>query len=349
MLTSNSNEEEKIVIVKKLEGPSVEEEYAVNHEDTSYSEDVSYYSNKEISETDETPPKSKIKIILPLIALLVGGGAFYFMQSKDTCEKVVTPSTVETTKELEPLSLKQPIEEKVVLKKEEEHPPPIVEKSESKVEKEAPTHYIEALAMPTVVEKEEKKTPIIVQKSEPKVEEKAPVIEKKSKPKAEQYVPLNYVEIVNVPTVVKEEKKLEKSVVTQELKNYFIEKRAPSLVPHYERIKPRIIRVRRGDTLMILAKRFYGNEGAYRKIVRANRRIRSSRTALHLGEKLVIPRKDNKTTRRYVIIEKGNSLAMIAKKFYGDEKAISKIIRANYRIKSRRSMLHVGQKVYVPR
>ncbi len=334
MLTSNSNEEEKIVIVKKLEGPSVEEEYAVNHEDTSYSEDVSYYSNKEISETDERPPKSKIKIILPLIALLVGGGAFYFMQSKDTCEKVVTPSTVETTKELEPLSLKQPIEEKVVLKKEEEHPPPVVEKSESKVEKEAPTHYIEALAMPTVVEKEEKKTPVIVQKSEPKVE---------------QYVPLNYVEIVNVPTVVKEEKKLEKSVVTQELKNYFIEKRAPSLVPHYERIKPRIIRVRRGDTLMILAKRFYGNEGAYRKIVRANRRIRSSRTALHLGEKLVIPRKDNKTTRRYVIIEKGNSLAMIAKKFYGDEKAISKIIRANYRIKSRRSMLHVGQKVYVPR
>ena len=101
--------------------------------------------------------------------------------------------------------------------------------------------------------------------------------------------------------------------------------------------------------MLILAKRFYGNEMEYKRIIRANRRIKSEKTALHVGEKLIIPRKDNKRRRRYIIVEKGNTLALIAKKFYGDERAVSRIIRANYKIKSSRSLLRLGQKVYVPR
>jgi len=310
MSGSNSNQEENI-IVKKIEGPSVDDEYQVIA-----TEDNIYY------EEEEPQKKSKIKVVLPIIALLVGGGAFYVMQNKDKLEEngKVVNSTVETiTKVPEATPIKKPIEEKLVISKEEENHPVIVTKSEPKVEKKAPTHYIEALAMPTVVEKATpKKVENIVVITEPEPQVREVVYEKivHKKPK---------------------------------IKRVLVKKRKPTLVTHYEKIKPKIIHVRKGDTLLILAKRFYGNERDYKKIVRANRRIRSKKTTLHLGEKLIIPRKDNKTKRRYIIVEKGNTLAMIAKKFYGDERAISKIIRANHRIKSSRSMLRLGQKVYVPR
>ena len=267
MLVSSREEN---VIVKKIDGPSVDDEYGFTQVDR-----------------DEEPKRSKIKIILPLIALLVGGGAFYLIQNSTNIEK---SKNVETT------PIEKTIKEKVVTKKEEEKATVIVKKSKPIVEKKAPIHYIEALALPTVGKKEKR------------VEELKP----------------------------------------KKIKKVIIKKRTPSLVVHYEKIKPRIVHVKKGDTLAILAKRFYGNEMEFKRIIRANRRIKSAKTALRLGEKLVIPRKSTKKSRRYIIVEKGNTLALIAKKFYGDVKAVSKIIRANYKIKSSRSMLHLGQKVYVP-
>ena len=324
MSGSNSNQEENI-IVKKIEGPSVDEEYQVIA-----TEDNRYY------EEEEPQKKSKIKVVLPIIALLVGGGAFYVMQNKDKLEengKVVNSTVETTTKVSEATPIKKPIEEKLVMSKEEENHPVIVTKSEPKVEKKAPTHYIEALAMPTVVEK-------------------AKEIEKVAKSQIEKATPKKVENIVVVTEAEPQVREVVYEKIVQKkpkIKRVLVQKRKPTLVTHYEKIKPKIIHVRKGDTLLILAKRFYGNERDYKKIVRANRRIRSKKTTLRLGEKLIIPRKDNKTRRRYIIVEKGNTLAMIAKKFYGDERAISKIIRANHRIKSRRSMLRLGQKVYVPR
>jgi len=87
----------------------------------------------------------------------------------------------------------------------------------------------------------------------------------------------------------------------------------------------------------------------YKRIIRANSQIRSKKRSLHFGEKIIIPRKDNKTTRRFIIVEKGDTLASISKRIYGSGDKILKIVRANYRIKSKRSTLHIGQKVYVPK
>lgn len=331
MSESNSNQEENI-IVKKIEGPSVDEEYQVIT-----TEDNSYYVEEEPQQTN------KMKVVLPMIALLVGGGAFYLTQNKEKVEKhenLVIPKVETTTKTIEettPPITKQPIEEKVLTQKEEKEPLVIVKKVEEPkeapthtmpttvVEKEAPTHYVEALAMPTVIEKENK-----VEKVDNKVD-KVNKIDIVSKPKVEEII---YEEVI---TPKPKEKKV------------LIKKRTPSFVIHYEKIEPKIIHVRKGDTLLILAKRFYGNEMEYKRIIRANRRIKSEKTALHVGEKLIIPRKDNKRRRRYIIVEKGNTLALIAKKFYGDERAVSRIVRANYKIKSSRSLLRLGQKVYVPR
>ena len=302
MLASNSNQEEEIVIVKKIEGPSVDDEYDFRNDDIFYDE--------------ESPRRSKIKTILPLMALLVGGGAFYLINNSD---KLVTSKVETITKASESTLLKKPIEEKEVAKKEEKNAPVIVKKSEPKVEKKAPTHYIEALAMPTVVEKEKKV-------------EKVAVVEK------------TQVKELTPKKIIQKQPKVKEITV----KKVSVKKRVPSLVAHYEKIKPRIVHVRKGDTLAILAKRFYGNEMEFKRIVRANRRLKSSKTALRLGEKLVIPRKSTKRSRRYIIVEKGNTLALIAKKFYGNVKAVPKIVQANYKIKSSRSMLHLGQKVYVP-
>ena len=126
-------------------------------------------------------------------------------------------------------------------------------------------------------------------------------------------------------------------------------KKAQENIFKYEVIKPRIITIKRGDSLASIAKRFYGNAMDFKRIIRANPRIRSSKTALRFGEKIIIPRKDNKKTRRYIIVKKGYSLAFIAKKVYGDKNQIAKIVRANYNIKSKHSTIHIGQKIYVPR
>ena len=350
-----SNQEENI-IVKKIEGPSVDDEYA-------FFEEYSYYE-------DEEPHRSKLKLLfLSLIALLVGGGAFYLTQNRELLQNdKVTTSTVEKESKIEPTDNNleeekrsstplepKPIEVEQSTPKEKKSSSIVVQKSEPKVEKEPSTHYIEELAMPTVVEKEK------VVKKERKIEEpKSKKVVKINSQESEIATKENEIKKLKVANIqeVKEEKV--KSVVTkpkvykrvtakkQKIKKVIVKKRKPTLIAHYEKIKPRIIRVKKGDTLVLLAKRFYGNEREYKRIVRANRRIKSSKTALRLGEKLVIPRKDNKTKRRYIIVEKGNTLAMIAKKFYGDEKAVYKIVRANSKIKSSRSMLHIGQKVYVP-
>ena len=335
MLANNSNEEEKIVIVKKIEGPSVDDEYDFVNVD-------SY---------DEEPQRSKIKLILlPLIALLVGGGAFYLTQNREKLlqsDKVVTSTTVkesETKSMQEHMGEKrtisivepktQPVEVQKSTPKEKKNSSVVAQKGESKVEKKVSTPYIEELAMPTVVEKETKveevKTETIKEVN----------VENFKEVKAEKVVTKPKIHRVVTKKVTPRKPKVKKIIA---------KKRKPTLVAHYEKIKPRIIQVKKGDTLAVLAKRFYGNEMDYKRIVRANRRLKSGKTALRLGEKLVIPRKDNKKSRRYIIVEKGNTLAMIAKKFYRDEKIISKIVRANSKIKSSRSLLHLGQKVYVPR
>ncbi len=352
-----SNQEENI-IVKKIEGPSVDDEYA-------FFEEYSYYE-------DEEPHRSKLKLLfLSLTALLVGGGAFYLVQNRELLQndKVAT-STVKKESKNEVIhknledekrsstlleSKSKPIEVEQSTPKEKKSSSVIAKQSEPKVKEEPSTHYIEELAMPTVVEKEK------VVKKERKIEEpKSKKVVKINLQESEIATKENEIKKLKVANIqeVKEEKV--KSVVTkpkvykrvtakkQKVKKVIVKKRKPTLIAHYEKIKPRIIRVKKGDTLVLLAKRFYGNEREYKRIVRANRRIKSAKTALRLGEKLVIPRKDNKTKRRYIIVEKGNTLAMIAKKFYGDEKAVYKIVRANSKIKSSRSMLHIGQKVYVP-
>jgi len=126
--------------------------------------------------------------------------------------------------------------------------------------------------------------------------------------------------------------------------------------PKIVKNKRRVISVKKGDTLAIISKRYYGNSMEFKAIVSANKRLKTSKTPLKLGEKLVIPtlkksqkKKVTHKKRRYITIKKGYSLAYISKKFYGNINEIQKIVRANKEIKNSKSTLHIGQKVYIPR
>lgn len=111
----------------------------------------------------------------------------------------------------------------------------------------------------------------------------------------------------------------------------------------------RVVTVKKGDTLGSLAKKFYGNQMEFDKIVRANKRIKSSHTSLRLGEKLWIPRVQKSPSKRMVTVRKGDTLGSIAKRYYGNRMEYKRIIRANYSIKSESTPLDIGQRIYVPR
>ena len=118
----------------------------------------------------------------------------------------------------------------------------------------------------------------------------------------------------------------------------------------YEPIKPIVYTVKRKDTLVDIGKRFYGGDSlGYKRIIRGNYKLRRKHGHIHAGEKIVIPRKDGKKRRRYILIKKGDTLASISKEIYGTKDKILTIVRANRRIRSKRSTLRVGQKVYIPR
>ncbi|NEW60806.1 LysM peptidoglycan-binding domain-containing protein [Sulfurovum sp. bin170] len=66
-------------------------------------------------------------------------------------------------------------------------------------------------------------------------------------------------------------------------------------------------------------------------------------------EETIKREKPKRRNARVVIIRKGDTLASISKKFYGNSMKFQRIINANYSIKSSSTTLHLGQKIYVPR
>ena len=301
-------------IVKKIEGPSVDDEYFFEEEDTT-------------NVQEEVPKKSKSMLGVLLGIIFIGAAGYYgFTTLKNsTIDKSLVVTETKPTEESPKEPSKQEIEKKsiptVVTEKVVKTD---VEKKEVKKKKSTestPTRYVEELAILT------KDINGIVNKEEPALEKKLAKADYKPLPAVKKVVAKK---AIVKKVVLKKPKKIVQKVF-------------------YEKVKPRIIHVKKGDTLAVLAKRYYGNVMAFKSIVRANRRLKSSKTSLRLGEKLIIPRKSKRKTRRYIIVQKGNTLALLAKRFYGNIHKTSKIVRANYKIKSKRSLLHLGQKVYVPR
>ena len=368
--------EESSEIVKRIEHPEGEEkisspsEHKDEHEhytDTTY--DNNEYHQPEYHHHEYHQEEKKPKTILPIFAGLttlgiIGYFGLNYLQTDTQTETKNTvvagiadtnSSAVKGTKEElisyyvnKALEVKrnkpQAVEETTEpIKKVIETAP--IEKQEV-VEKEREKIAEEIKELPVVVEKEKE------EKVTEEIKEAPIVIEKEKEKKITE-------EVKEVPVVIKKEKVViaEKQEETKEQKVEKIEekpvvktvKKDKKIKIFYEKIKPRVVTVKSGDTLASIAERFYGNSMDFKRIIRANSSIRSSRSSLHLDQKVIIPRKDGKKRRRFVTVEKGDTLASISKAIYGDTDRISTIVRANYKIKSKRSLLRLGQKVYIPR
>ena len=343
---------EPIEIVKRIPNPKDEakeelkEDYTKNHAPVvTYKDDI--FDEME-EEEKKKPPK---KLLLTLFGLTLAGAIGYVgMNGSKEAPPTTQPAHKVTTKTD---SNNSTIETDVIKHLEEKKSYYVESLAISQEPKPAP------IPLPISIQKEEEKKSI----ETPAVKALEPVITASTPPLPKEVEKTTREEIEKEKQIVAKIKALEEEKALKEKRarvkrqkrleaERIAQKKAKDKAKHvvqYERIKPRIRTVQSGDTLASIAKRFYGNPMDFRRIVRANPRIRSSKTSLRLGEKIIIPRKDNKKRRRFIIVKRGNTLASISKSIYGDTDQISKIVNANYRIKSKHSMLRLGQKVYVPR
>ena len=133
-------------------------------------------------------------------------------------------------------------------------------------------------------------------------------------------------------------------------------------------------RVRKGETLSTISRRYYGTSGLWRRIVEANPGVDTRR--LDVGRVLVIPplsdtRKGTPggtvssspsslsasthslggakgASQRYRV-HKGDTLGKIARRFYGDESAWKKILEANRKVIPDPKRLRIGVLLEIPR
>ena len=318
-----AREDEPIEIVKRIETPQTEVEELEKKEETVPVQETIYRDEKYYEE-EKKPSKKVLPILFGITSIGIMGYLGLNYLDKENTSQTSNPiqninTTAVNTESKQPEKITTYIEELAIKKDSQKIEENVIatlsaQKKQAEAQEEAQKEKEASKSIP----KEPVKEVLTLISTPKKIENKEVIVQKKETVKAEKIVQ-------------KKEVAKKKSILK------------------YESIKTRFFTVRKGDSLASIAKRFYGNPMDFKRIVRANSRIRSHKTSLRLGEKIIIPRKDNKKTRRYIIVEKGNTLASISKKVYGSTDKISKIVRANYKIKSKRSTLRLGQKVYVPK
>jgi len=316
--------DDKTEIVKRIEIPrreGIEEEVVV--EEVIYSNEV-ITQNIEYQEEEKTTSNKILPMLFGITSIgIIGYLGLNYLKIDNTSNNINITSTdskkpKEVTTYIEELAIKKDshkIEDDVIA---------VLSARKNQIQ----TEKQEDISKPINIEKKEIVVPKEIVVKEEKIEEK---------------------EIVVPKEIVVQEKKIEEKEVILPKKIVVQKKRIKKSRLKYETIKPNIYTVRKGDSLLSISKKFYGNPMDYKRIIHANSRIRNKKTSLHFGKKIIIPRKDNKKTRRFIIVQKGDTLASISKKIYGSRDKILKIVRANYKIKTKRSTLHIGQKVYVPK
>jgi len=297
---------------------------------------------------NDSEEKSIIPIVSLVIVGIVGYFGFNYLQQDNITKEITDTQTVKVD-----VNISSDKKEE----KEEEDKREIV----STINQNKPDTKQKEIIESVIEEKKESQiTPTpVVEKVKEKVEEKEKVeVKEKEKVKIEKIEPKV---VVTPPPVVKE---VSKSENIQEMKAKVIQKLVQK-AKHKEIIKKvekpkkpqyRVITVKRGDTLASISKRFYGNSMEFKRIIRANHDIKRASTQLRLGQKIIVPIIESKNIknkvakkRRIITVKKGDTLAIIAKRFYGDYSKYKKIVDANYKIKNEHTRLHIGQKIYVPR
>lgn len=358
-------------IVQPLKGPNDE---GSNHEEN-YNDNFNVEEDSLKEQIKEEPKgfkKTYLIVVLMLVAIL-GYLGLTFFQKNETSKPEIAPmlaSSIQSenhssakedeVKDLSTLASVAP-EIKKVLKE----TPPVVTQDNQEKEKQlntltsvVPKVQKASEELPPVTTKstqtENTKEEKVVSKEiipETPTQEKVPVKQENLVEKTEANptkvepleIKLTEVKLVETPKPVIKKPKVVKAKT--------VKKKTPNK-------KPRIVTVKKGDTLAIIAKKYYGNSMEFKHIVRANSKLKSEKTPLKLGQKLVVPYvKQTKTVKkktsnkkpRSVTVKKGYSLAYISKKYYGDINQVKRIVAANPKIKNENTTLKIGQKIFLPR
>jgi len=264
---------------------------------------------------EEKNTKKKRKILLPLLAVIgiTAIGYFGFKQLQtNTTQKIQEDNIVTTINTNKTLT-------------ENNTPSQIISKKEKAIiKKEEVIVYTEVLAL----SHKETTSKTTIEK---------PIIKTISKP------------------IIKEEKA--KIIISQPVKIKQVLRKKIA--------KKQIVSIKKGDTLAVLAKRYYGNSLAFQSIITANRSIKDHKSKLKIGQKIIIPAhgkvqkpkivsKKIKTVKKKILrartikVKRGDTLAVLAKRYYGNSLAFQGIIRANKSIKSHKTSLKLGQKILIP-
>jgi len=347
--------DEEIEIVKRIETPrreGIEEEEVIEEEVVYINEVITQNREYQKEEEEKTTSNKILPMLFGITSIGIIGylGLNYLKKDNTNITNTDSREPKEVTTYIEELAITKDshkIEDDVIAvlsarnsqtqtEKQQEVSKPIIKNNSKEIAKQELVAQKEERAKQELVAQREEitKQELVAQREE--LAKKEVAIQKEELAKQKLIVQMK--EIEQEEMVIPKEKIVHKKRIKKS-----------RVRVKYETIKPRIYRVRKGDSLASIAKRFYGNPMDYKRIIRANSRIRSKKTSLRFGEKIIIPRKDNKKTRRFIIVEKGDTLASISKKIYGSRDKILKIVRANYRIKTKHSTLHIGQKVYIPK
>jgi nucleoid-associated protein YgaU len=149
-----------------------------------------------------------------------------------------------------------------------------------------------------------------------------------------------------------------------------------------EAIPPKIYVVSEGDSLSFIAQKFYGPQEGNKiininRIFDANRKLLKSPDEIYVGQKLIIPpllpsmtdkskianvfsADESRSTEsneaihpKIYVVNEGDSLAVIAQKFYGPQEGnkqinITRIFDANRKLLKSPDEIYVGQKLIIP-
>jgi nucleoid-associated protein YgaU len=319
-------------LVKRLEGSDCEEEHNNFHFEEQY-----------LHEEENSYAK---KIFLSILGLITIGtiGYFGFKLFKEDKNQDLKVQSIAATKSSNTIAKKEIKKEEII--------------SPKKVAVTVPTKPIIQKTLPTPttvvrVEAPKKKEPVAVYTEVLALEHKAKeVVEKKPIEKKEIITSIS----LPIKNIIPKKENIKVPKLT---------KVTLSTNPIIEKKKAKNIRIKKGDTLTILAKRHYGNPLAFQGIINANRSIKSPKTKLKLGQKVFIPIHGKVQTKKIVTkkikkvqevvkrtktikIKKGDTLAILAKRHYGNSMDFKQIINANKNIKSHKSSLKIGQKIIIP-
>ncbi|HHS92161.1 MAG TPA: LysM peptidoglycan-binding domain-containing protein, partial [Campylobacterales bacterium] len=308
-------------IVKPLKGPNEEEVY---NDDFEFRED----SVEEKVEEEPNGFKKLYFIVVLMLVAILGYLGFNFLQKNETSQpstETIVASPINNqkssvTKEVEAKELSAITSITPAVKKVEEKTTPVTTQEQEK-EKSVTTI---ASVMPKVEKTQEVIPPLATESTKEKLlvkestkqeapkQEKVALTQEKSVTKAEPLeIKLTQVKLREAPKPEIKKSKVVKAKPPKAAtkKTKVVKKKTPSK-------KPRIVTVKKGDTLALIAKRYYGNAMEFKHIVRANPKIKSHKTPLKLGQKLLVPyvgktktvkKKAARKKPRIVTVKKGDT------------------------------------------